>query len=53
MVRETHAPDLGAGETARTQTGFSWSDGSGREIQRKAQADRDHRPEWVATGWTD
>jgi RHS repeat-associated protein len=49
MARETHDADLGAGESPKIQHRFSYSDGLGREIQRKDQAPGG---QWVATGWT-
>jgi RHS repeat-associated protein len=58
LQRETHDADLGAGETTRVQHGLTYSDGFGREIQKKAQAEPgdvenqhvDRR--WVGSGWT-
>ncbi|MGD9846993.1 MAG: toxin TcdB middle/C-terminal domain-containing protein, partial [Variibacter sp.] len=35
IVRETHDADLEAGQRSRTQHSFSYSDGFGREIQKK------------------
>ncbi|AGL03143.1 SpvB/TcaC N-terminal domain-containing protein [Desulfoscipio gibsoniae] len=39
LVRETHNADLEAGEHTRIQHSFSYSDGFGREIQKKIQAE--------------
>jgi RHS repeat-associated protein len=60
LARETHVSDLTAGQATRIQVGFSYSDGFGREIQKKTQADPgpvagietplDTR--WLASGWT-
>ena len=60
IARETHAADLGPGQATRIQVGFVYSDGSGREIQRKAQTGAGPvtaggpvvNPRWLATGWT-
>jgi len=59
LVRETHAADLGENEVSKFQHSFSYSDGFGREIQKKIQAERgplvDGGPDverWVGTGWT-
>lgn len=49
LARETHDAELGEGGTTRIQPGFSYSDGFGREIQRKVRAERDR---WVGSGWT-
>ncbi len=59
-VRETHVPD---GPTTKVQHSFSYSDGFGREVQKKIQAEPgpldvdDPRspycdPRWVGSGWT-
>jgi RHS repeat-associated protein len=60
LARETHVSDLAPGERTKIQHSFSYSDGLGREIQKKIQAEPgpvvdggttiDHR--WVGTGWT-
>jgi RHS repeat-associated protein len=60
LARETHASDLAPGQRTRIQRRFSYSDGFGREIQRKGQAaagpvtedgpDVPHR--WIGSGWT-
>ena len=63
LARETHDSDLGAGEQTKIQHSFSYSDGFGREIQTKIQAEpgpldlEDPNtpivdPRWVGTGWT-
>ncbi|MEX2307778.1 MAG: SpvB/TcaC N-terminal domain-containing protein [Pirellulales bacterium] len=40
LLRETHHFDLGANEETKVQHGFSYSDGFGREIQKKIQAEK-------------
>ena len=50
IARETHVSDLQAGSSS-LQISFSYSDGFGREIQRKIQAESG-TPGWVASGWT-
>lgn len=60
LTRETHYADLGAGQQTLFQHGFSYSDGFGREIQKKVQAEPgplvdggpDVNPRWVGNGWT-
>lgn len=60
LTRESHLSDLAVGEQTRVQHSFSYSDGVGREIQRKVQAEpgplRAVEPElvvrWVSSGWT-
>ena len=63
IVRETHVGDLAAGQQSIVQVNFSYSDGLGREIQKKVQAeagplDLTNRqapivdPRWVGSGWT-
>jgi RHS repeat-associated protein len=51
IARETHTSDLPAGQNSKFQVNFSYSDGFGREIQRKVQAESG-TPGWVASGWT-
>nr|WP_322762911.1 SpvB/TcaC N-terminal domain-containing protein [Frankia sp. Cr2] len=62
IAREQHvaaASAAGAGPS-RLQVGFGYSDGTGREIQRKAQAEPGPlvdggpvvSPRWVGSGWT-
>jgi len=54
VARETHAiaplPQLGL----KIQLGFTYSDGLGREIQKKVQAEPGHdgAARWVGSGWT-
>ncbi len=60
LARETHVSDLEPGQQTRIQRRFSYSDGFGREVQRKGQAaagpvteggpDVQHR--WIGSGWT-
>ena len=60
LARETHEADLTAGEQTKVQHSLSYSDGFGREIQKKIQAEpgplveggEDISPRWVGTGWT-
>ena len=60
LARETHASDPLPPDGLRIQIGFSYSDGFGREIQKKIQAEPgpvpglgDHvDPRWVGSGWT-
>lgn len=60
LSRETHVSDLPAGQQSRIQIGFSYSDGFGREIQKKIQAEPGPltsggpvvTPRWVGSGWT-
>jgi RHS repeat-associated protein len=61
LVRETHVADLAEGKRTRVQHTFSYSDGFGREIQKKIQTKpgplngeggRVVRPRWVGSGWT-
>ena len=60
LARETHVSDLAAGEQTRIQRRFDYSDGFGREIQRKSQAAAgpvvdggpDVRHRWIGSGWT-
>ncbi|HEB92097.1 MAG TPA: toxin [Gammaproteobacteria bacterium] len=60
LARETHHADLGFGEQTRIQHSFSYSDGFGREIQKKIQAEpgpimeggQAISPRWAGTGWT-
>jgi RHS repeat-associated protein len=39
LARETHVADLAPGQTTKFQHAFSYSDGFGREIQKKNQAE--------------
>ncbi|MGA8742243.1 MAG: SpvB/TcaC N-terminal domain-containing protein [Terracidiphilus sp.] len=55
LRRETHAADLEPGQKTRVQHAFSYSDGLGREIQKKIQAEPapgTDDPRWIGTGWT-
>jgi len=60
ISRETHASDVSTGLSSKLQVVFSYSDGYGREIQKKLQAepgpivDRGPSisPRWVGSGWT-
>ena len=60
MARETHVADLGPASRRAIQHGFAYSDGFGREIQRKLPAEPgplgdggpDVDPRWVGSGWT-
>jgi RHS repeat-associated protein len=59
LARETHVSDLADGQT-RYQHALSYSDGFGREIQKKVLAKPGPlapggpvvTPRWIATGWT-
>ncbi len=60
LARETHVSSPLPPQGLRIQLGFSYSDGFGREIQRKVQAERGTvvdgapvvDPRWVGSGWT-
>jgi RHS repeat-associated protein len=60
IVREKHLSDLAPGQQSKLHVNFSYSDGFGREIQSKIQAEPgpivDKGPvvpiRWVGTGWT-
>lgn len=60
MARETHAAAPLPAQGLKIQLSFSYSDGFGREIQKKIQAEPgpvvdggpDVDPRWVASGWT-
>jgi RHS repeat-associated protein len=58
ISRETHVSDLSQGVESKLQISFSYSDGFGREFQRKIQAkpgDVDGvaaNPRWIGSGWT-
>jgi RHS repeat-associated protein len=57
MVRETHDADLAFDQKTKVQHSFSYSDGFGREIQKKIQAEPEKAngiigpPRWVGSGW--
>lgn len=50
LTRETHDSDLAGGGQTRFQHSFSYSDGFGREIQKKAQAEPGPVPRRDAAG---
>jgi RHS repeat-associated protein len=60
LARETHVSDLAPGAQSTIRISFGYSDGFGREIQQKVQAEPgpviDHgpivNPRWVGSGWT-
>jgi RHS repeat-associated protein len=58
LQRETHDADLALDETSKVQNGLTYSDGFGREIQKKVQAEAGPidaatvMRRWVGTGWT-
>jgi RHS repeat-associated protein len=57
LNRETHAADLGPNQESRYQHILAYSDGFGREIQKKMQAGPElsgpnAAPRWVGSGWT-
>ena len=60
LARETHVSDLTPGQRTKIQRRFSYSDGFGREIQRKGQAAAgpvtkgapDIERRWIGSGWT-
>ncbi len=60
IQRETHVSDLQLGEHSHLQLSFSYSDGFGREIQKKMQAADGPlvddglivAPRWLGSGWT-
>lgn len=60
LVRETHVldADLAPNPLSKIQHSFSYSDGFGREIQKKIQAEPEKinevigPPRWVGSGWT-
>jgi hypothetical protein len=58
LARETHDADLDPGQLTKIQHSFSYSDGFGREIQMKIQAEPGDvegvptDPRWVGSGWT-
>jgi RHS repeat-associated protein len=59
LARETHGSDLQPGQTSKVQASFSYSDGFGREIQKKIPAEPGSidsggvlvNPRWVGSGW--
>ncbi|EMD29227.1 SpvB/TcaC N-terminal domain-containing protein [Amycolatopsis azurea] len=54
LARETHLSELMPGERGRIRHHLSFSDGFGREVQQKAQAEPgpDGAARWVGSGWT-
>lgn len=58
LVRETHDADVTPGKPFRIQHSFAYSDGFGREIQKKIQAEPEKidgiagPPRWLGSGWT-
>src|SRR5262249_7340421 len=60
LARETHASDPLPSDGLKIQISFSYSDGFGREIQKKIQAEPRPAsesgpivdPRWVGSGWT-
>lgn len=60
LARETHVSELALGEMTVIQHHLSYSDGFGREIQQKIQAEPGIvndggppvNPRWVGSGWT-
>jgi RHS repeat-associated protein len=54
LARVTHESDLRPNERTKVQHTLSYSDGFGREIQRKVQAEPDPQgaAQWVGSGWT-
>jgi RHS repeat-associated protein len=59
LTRETHDSELGPGQLTDIQHSFLYSDGFGREIQKKIQAESESLVEggsvvaerWVGSGW--
>jgi RHS repeat-associated protein len=59
LLRETHGSDLAPGQSSKVQVSFSYSDGFGREIQKKIPAEPGPidsggelvNPRWVGSGW--
>ncbi len=59
LTRETHVSDLEANSQTQIQHSFTYSDGFGREIQKKVQAEPGplaanepaSNPRWVGSGW--
>ena len=54
LARETHVSDPLPPQGLKIQISFSYSDGFGREIQKKIQAEPGPAadPRWVGSGWT-
>jgi len=54
LTRETHLSEVPGGSVSKIQVGFSFTDGFGREIQRKVQAEPEMGSiglRWVGSGW--
>ena len=52
ISREIHVSDLSAPSKSNLQVSFSYSDGVGRELQRKVQGDAETPDRaWVGSGW--
>ncbi|MCG7405327.1 SpvB/TcaC N-terminal domain-containing protein [Caballeronia zhejiangensis] len=59
IARETHFFDLAPGQTTGVQVSFNYSDGLGRDIQKKAHVDAGPlvpagapvAPRWLSSGW--
>ena len=59
ISRETHVQNLGPNQPSRLQVSIGYSDGFGREIQKKIQADPGPlvpngpvaNPRWIGSGW--
>lgn len=60
LARQMHTTDLPAGQASRVEIGLSYSDGMGREIQRRAVCEAgpiepgsaDVPLRWIVSGWT-
>ncbi|HEX9200978.1 MAG TPA: SpvB/TcaC N-terminal domain-containing protein [Acidobacteriaceae bacterium] len=60
LARETHHFDLAPGAATPIQISFTYSDGFGREVQKKTRAEAGPvtdggpvvNPRWVASGWS-
>jgi RHS repeat-associated protein len=60
IARETHVSDLGPNQNSKLHVSLSFSDGYGREIQKKMHAEAGPvvdggpviDPRWVGSGWT-
>jgi len=54
LARETHVSDLAPGAESRIQHSFQYSDGFGRVIQTREQAEPgpSGEPRWIGSGWT-
>lgn len=60
ITRETHVSDLAPNTTSKLQIEIGYSDGFGREIQKKVQAEPGPvseggptiDPRWIGSGWT-